>query len=494
MLFNSYEFLLGFLPIALLAFHGLARAGRPRLAMLALLLLSLAFYARWNPAHLLVLVPLTAANYAAVSRLAVLGGRRPRLAKGLLAAAVAVDLGVLAAFKYAGFAAETASALLGLDLPLARLALPLGISFFTFEMVTSLVDAAAGEVERRDPLDYALFVSFFPHLVAGPIVRHDEMMPQFRAGARPTGAMVCQGVTLLAIGLAKKVLLADLVAPYATARFAAAAAGQALSAADAWAGALAYAGQIYFDFSGYSDMAIGAALLFGIRLPVNFASPYRTGSIIDFWQRWHITLTRLLRAYVYVPLALRAARRGRPRPYRHLLLTMLLAGLWHGAGWTYLAWGGLHGVFLAVNHAWRAFAKKAHLDLGGSRVARAACGALTLGAVVVAWVLFRAPDLPAAGRMLAAMAGAGGAAGRTAFGDTGAALVAATALLVLARFAPNSQELTGYVGPGEAPPEVAPAVRLAWSPSARWAVAVGLLAAASLASLSRVSEFIYFQF
>jgi alginate O-acetyltransferase complex protein AlgI len=494
MLFNSYEFLLGFLPLALLAFHGLARAGRPRLAMGALLLLSLAFYARWNPAHLLVLVPLTAANYGAVSRLAALGGRRPRLARGLLAGAVAVDLSVLAAFKYAGFAADTANGLLGLDLPLARLALPLGISFFTFEMVTSLVDAAAGEVERRDPLDYALFVTFFPHLVAGPIVRHDEMMPQFRAGARPGAAMACQGVTLLAIGLAKKVLLADLVAPYATERFAAAAAGQALSAADAWAGALAYTGQIYFDFSGYSDMAIGAALLFGIRLPVNFASPYRAGSIIEFWQRWHVTLTRLLRTYVYVPLAFRAARRGRPRPYRYLVLTMLLAGLWHGAGWTYVAWGGLHGIFLAVNHAWRALERRAGIDLGARPAARAAAGALTLAAVVAAWVVFRAPDLATAGRMLAAMAGAGGAAGRAAFGDTGAALALAAALLLLARLAPNSQQLTGYAGPGEAPPDPAAPLPLAWSPSARWAAAVGLLLAASLVSLSRVSEFIYFQF
>jgi D-alanyl-lipoteichoic acid acyltransferase DltB (MBOAT superfamily) len=494
MLFNSYQFLLAFLPAAVLVFHGLVRARRPRLAMAALLVLSLGFYARWDPTHLLVLAPVVGANYAAVSGLGALGGRRPRLARGVLAAAIAVDLGVPAAFKYAGFAAETANALFGLDLRFAHVALPLGISFFTFEMITSLVDASAGEIEHRDPIDYALFVCFFPHLVAGPIVRHDEMMPQFRRGARPTGAMVSMGVTLLAIGLAKKVLLADHVAPYASARFAAAAAGQALSPADAWAGALAYAAQIYFDFSGYSDMAIGAALLFGIRLPVNFASPYRARSIIEFWQRWHITLSRLLREYVYVPLAFRAARRGRPRPYRYLFVTMLLVGLWHGAGWTYVAWGGLHGAFLVMNHAWRALAQRTRLDLGRQPLARGAAGLLTLGTVVVAWVLFRAPDLSTAGRVLAAMAGAGATAGRATFVDTGAALAVAAALLLVTRLAPNSQQLTGYVGPGEAPDDLPPALPLAWSPSPRWALATGLLAAASLVSLSRVSEFIYFQF
>jgi alginate O-acetyltransferase complex protein AlgI len=494
MLFNSYEFLLGFLPLALVVFHGLARAGRPRLAMAALLVLSLAFYARWNPVHLLVLVPLVAANYAAVTRLAGLGGRRPRLAAAALGGAIAVDLAVLAAFKYAGFAAETANALFGLDLRILRVALPLGVSFFTFEMITSLVDAAGGGVEHRSPLDYALFVTFFPHLVAGPIVRHDEMMPQFRAGARPTGAMVCQGVTLLALGLAKKALLADLVAPYASARFGAAATGQALSAADGWAGALAYAAQIYFDFSGYSDMAIGAALLFGIRLPVNFASPYRAASIVEFWERWHVTLTRLLRAYVYVPLAFRAARRGRPHPYRYLLVTMLLAGLWHGAGWTYVTWGGVHGAFLCVNHAWRALQRRAGADLSRWRVSRVAGGLLTLAAVVVLWVPFRAPDLATAGRVLLAMAGAGGSAPRASFADTAAALAAAAALLLVAAVGPNTQELTGYAGPGDARPAPARATPLAWAPSWRWAVAVALLAAASLASLSRVSEFIYFQF
>jgi alginate O-acetyltransferase complex protein AlgI len=494
MLFNSYEYLLGFLPVSLLAFHGLARARRPRLAMAALLVLSMAFYARWNPLHLLLLVSLVAVNYGAVSWLAALGASRPRLARGLLAAAITVDLGALAALKYAGFASETANAVLGLHLPVAYAVLPLGISFFTFEMITSVVDASAGGLEHRDPLDYALFVSFFPHLVAGPIVRHDEMMPQFRRGARPTAAMACTGVTLLAIGLAKKVLLADGVAPFASARFGAAAAGQVLAPADAWAGALAYAAQIYFDFSGYSDMAIGAALLFGIRLPVNFASPYRAGSIIEFWQRWHITLSRLLREYVYVPLALRAARRGRPHPYRYLVVTMLLAGLWHGAGWTFVAWGGLHGAFLAVNHAWRALAQRIGLDVARHAVLRGAAGVVTLGAVVIAWVLFRAADLPTAARMLASMAGAGGAAGRATFGDTGAALAAAGALLLLARVAPNSQQLTGYAGPGDAPPDAPSLLPLAWSPSPRWAVAVGLLAAASLASLSRVSEFIYFRF
>jgi D-alanyl-lipoteichoic acid acyltransferase DltB (MBOAT superfamily) len=492
--FNSYEYLLAFLPLSLLAFHALSRAGRPRLATGALLALSLAFYARANPAHLLVLLPLVGANWAAASWLSALGDRRPRLAAGVLGAAIAADLGVLAAFKYASFGAATANAVLGLHLPLVPVALPLGISFFTFMMITSLVDAAAGGIERPDPLDYALFATFFPYVVSGPIVRHDEVVPQLRAAARPACAEAARGVTLLVVGLAKKVLLSELVAPYATARFGAAAAGQALSAADGWAAALAYAAQIYFDFSGYSDMAIGAALLLGVRLPVNFASPYRSTSIVEFWQRWHVTLSRLVREYVYTPLALSAARRGRPRPHLHLVVAMLLVGLWHGAGWTYVAWGGLHGAFLVVNHRWRALAPRLGVDLGASAAGRAAAGLLTLAAVVAAWVLFRAPDLATAGRVLAAMGGAGGAAGRAAFADTAAALAASAALLLLARVAPNSQQLVGYAGPGDPPPDATPLLPLAWSPSPRWAIATGLLAAAALVSLTRVSEFIYFQF
>ncbi|HET8538981.1 MAG TPA: MBOAT family O-acyltransferase [Anaeromyxobacter sp.] len=492
--FTSYEYLLAFLPLAALVFHGVARVAGPRRANAALLVLSLAFYARSSPAHLLVLVPLVAVNFGAVSALCALGERRPRVATGVLAGAIALDLGVLAAFKYAGFAASTANALLGLELPLPGLALPLGISFFTFAMIGSLVAAAGGGIERADPLEYALFASLFPYVAAGPIVRHDEVVPQLRGGARATGAMAATGVTLLAIGLAKKVLLAGLVAPYADARFGAAAAGQALAPADAWAGALAYAGQIYFDFSGYSDMAIGAALLLGIRLPVNFASPYRATSAVEFWQRWHVTLSRLVRDLVFTPLALRAARRGRARPYRHLLVAMLLVGLWHGAGWTYVAWGGLHGVFLAVNHGWRALAARWRLAGRGGAAGRVAAGLLTLAAVVAAWVLFRAPDLATAGRVLAAMAGAGGAAGRAAFADTAAALAAAAALLLVARVAPNSQQLVGYAGPGDAPPDARPLLPLAWAPSPRWGIAIGLLAAASLVALTRVSEFIYFKF
>lgn len=492
--FSTYGFLLGFLPIAALAFHGLLRLGSPRGAVLALLVASLGFYASWNPAHLLVLVPLAVTNHEVLRRLAAPGGGASPGARTLLAACVVVDLGALAWFKYAGFATDAASRLLGLGVHLAPVALPLGISFFTFNLITSLVDAAENEAEDTGFLDYALFVSFFPYVASGPLVRHREIVPQLRKTARPTAEAISVAVTLLALGLAKKVLLADSAAPYASARFDAAAAGQALSPLDAWAGALAYTAQLYFDFSGYSDMAIGAALLFGIRLPVNFASPYKAESVIDFWRRWHITLSRFLREYVFTPLALRASRRGRARPYQHLVVTMLLCGLWHGAGFTYVVWGAVHGLYLAVNHAWRAVAQRRGIHLERHPVGRAAAWLVTFVAIVAAWVIFRASDLPAAGRILAAMTGAGGTGPPASFADTRAALAVAAGLLLLARVAPNTQELTGYAGPGEVPAERLPGLALSWAPSPIWAIAVGSLAALSLASLSRISEFIYFRF
>jgi len=496
-LFNSYEYLLAFLPLALILFHGLRRLKLQRLPIAAAVLLSLAFYAWWEPLNLLLLVPLIGINFELARRIAPRRGRPARFGKPLLALGITLDLATLAWFKYANFGVDTFNALAGTHVELARIVLPIGISFFVFQMIASLVDAWRGHMEHFNLLDYALFITFFPQLVAGPIVHHGEMLPQFHHYRGVTASTVALGVTILAIGLAKKVLLADSVAGYASARFDAAAAGQPLAPVDAWAGALAYTAQLYFDFSGYSDMAIGAGLLFGIRLPVNFASPYKAESIIDFWRRWHMTLSRFLRDYLYVPLG--GGRRGPVRRHVNLLLTMLLGGLWHGAGWTFVAWGAMHGLFLVANHAWRALAGRHGIDLSRHAPGRWAAWAVTFLAVVVAWVFFRAADLPTAGRVVAAMAGLVGMAGAGAaahFGDNIEALLVAAALLALARLAPNTQELAGYAGPGEAPPAAdAPLARaLRWRPSPVWAVATGAGLAVALMSLSRVSEFLYFQF
>ncbi len=290
MLFNSYAFILGFMPLTLLLFHGLRAAGMARSSIGLLALLSLGFYGWWNPIYLLLIVPLIVANFALAASIVPRAGRRPRAAKPLLVLGIMLNLTTLGYFKYANFFVDNLNAVAGLDLVLGKVVLPIGISFFTFQKIAFLVDAYRGKVDRLNFIDYALFVTFFPQLIAGPIVHHSEVIRQFREQAAVPMPTIALGVTIFTIGLAKKVMLADTAALYASPLFDAVAAGARPDALAAWGAALAYTAQLYFDFSGYSDMAIGAGLLFGIRLPVNFASPYRAESIIDFWHRWHITL------------------------------------------------------------------------------------------------------------------------------------------------------------------------------------------------------------
>ena len=289
--------------------------------------------------------------------------------------------------------------------PVPHRSLPLAISFFTFQQIVFLVDAYRGRRTRTGPLRYATGVAFFPHLLAGPIVQYSQLMPQFarRHILRPQPLMIAAGVTVFTFGLFKKVILADSFAQFVPVPFGAVAAGYNLTLVEAWAAALSYAFQIYFDFSGYSDMAIGLALLFGITLPVNFNSPYKAESIIEFWRRWHMTLSAFLRDYLYIPLG--GGRSGPARRYLNLMITMLLGGLWHGAAWTFVIWGGIHGAYLLVNHAWRSARARwphaVHVP-GGAYAARL----LTFVAVVVAWVFFRADTADAAVRVLGAMGAA----------------------------------------------------------------------------------------
>jgi len=508
MLFNSYAFILGFIPLTLLLFHGLRGVGLARSSIGLLGLMSLVFYGWWNPIYLLLIVPLMLVNFALAARIVPRDGRRPRAAKFLLVLGIGLNLAALGYFKYANFFVDNLNAVAGLDLILGKVVLPIGISFFTFQKIAFLVDAYRDRVDRLNFVDYVLFVTFFPQLIAGPIVHHSEVMRQFRDQAPVSVQTVAFGVTIFTIGLAKKVLLADTAALYVSPLFDAVAAGARPDVLAAWGSALAYTAQLYFDFSGYSDMAIGGGLLFGIRLPVNFASPYKAESIIDFWHRWHITLSRFLRDYLYVSLG--GNRKGRSRRYVNLLITMLLGGFWHGAGWTFVVWGALHGLYLVVNHVWRALRRRLGRGAETSTwLGRRLGQAITFVAVVVAWVFFRSEDLGTAIRMLLAMLGGNGldlplslkglwpglpvATGPV---DGATALGLSAVLLAIAWFAPNTQELTGYVGPEgayaveEAPRP--PAVR--WQPSAAWAVAVGCLFGIALMLMSKVSEFIYFQF
>jgi D-alanyl-lipoteichoic acid acyltransferase DltB (MBOAT superfamily) len=406
MLFTSGEFLFVFLPVTLIVFFLVARIAGARPAAWWLVLASFAFYGYWRVEHTLLLLTSIAFNYTAGNLILAARAQHPRRARRLLAAAVSVNLLTLAYFKYANFFLGTAADLTGAAIVPLHVVLPLGISFFTFTQIAYLVDVHAGKVVERNPAHYALFVSYFPHLIAGPVLHHAEMMPQFAQPRiyRPQALEFTIGLAFLCLGLVKKVLIADTVAPVANHAFEHVA-HTALTPASAWQGLLAYTVQIYFDFSGYSDMAVGLSLLIGVRLPYNFNSPYKATSITDFWRRWHMTLSRFLRDYLYI--ALGGNRRGKLRRYVNLMITMLLGGLWHGAAWTFVMWGALHGLYLVVHHGWVWMRERAGWEQRASLPGRVAGTALTLACVILAWVFFRATDFPSALRMIESLFGRG---------------------------------------------------------------------------------------
>lgn len=456
MLFTSAPYLFAFLPLVVAGTAAAVRLSGPRAAMLVLVAASLVFYGWHNPTMTALLLVGMAVNYAL--GLVLLAGRS-RLLLGL---GIAVNLAVLAWFKYLGFFAEIAADLTGTSWSVARVALPLAISFFTFQQIAWLVDCRSGRTARLGPLDYGLFVAFFPQLLAGPIVRANETPPQFaakdafRVGRRDLGI----GLALIGLGLFKKVALADGLAPYADSVFQAS--GHA-GFIDAWGGTLAYTLQIYFDFSGLTDMAIGSARMVGVRLPMNFLSPYRAGDISDFWKRWHVTLSRFLRDYLYI--ALGGNRRGLGRQFLALMGTMILGGLWHGAGWTFLAWGALHGAYLFAFHLWRRMG-------GGKRAApsslrRVAASLLTVLAVAVAWVFFRAATLAEAGGVLTGMAGAHGMATSPAPLLDGQVLGWIALLWAGVWLLPNGLQWLADLGPALPTPNLIPAPAVI-----RWRAAV----------------------
>jgi D-alanyl-lipoteichoic acid acyltransferase DltB (MBOAT superfamily) len=498
MLFNSYAFLFGFMPVTLAVFMWLSLRRNARLSMTWLVVASLFFYGWWEPRYLALLLGSATTNYLVALRLG-----RPGEAHGkaVLVVGVAVNLVAIGVFKYLHFFAGGVERLLDANFGLPPIVLPLAISFFTFQQIAYLVDCHRdpARVERRF-LHYLFFVSFFPQLIAGPIVHHSEIMPQIarRSAFRVHAESLAVGSSIFAVGLFKKVVLADGLAPYATPVFDAALAGASPTGAEAWLAAVAYSLQLYFDFSGYSDMAIGLARLFGIHLPLNFDSPYKASSVIEFWRRWHMTLSRFLRDCLYVPLG--GNRKGTARRYVNLMVTMLLGGLWHGAAWTFVIWGGLHGVYLLANHGFRALRSRAtSTEAGGSHLGRFVGRVLTLLSVVTAWVVFRAESLDAATRMLAAMAGAGSGAAPVAphaWPEPGGWLLLAGSAAI-ALFGPNSQQIFRgvYHSPtadrrARTPEDWGPR----WKASRAWAVALGALAAIAVSAVPGATEFVYFQF
>ena len=526
MLFNSYRFLFVFLPITVLGFHLLGRFGRrPVIAWLGLA--SLVFYSAFNPIFVLFLLASILINYFVASRIA-LAPEDSAPARNLLIVGIILNLLALFYFKYLYHLLLFLAGHHVLHLTPHPILLPLGISFFTFTQISYLVDLAQGQAERQDLLSYLLFVTFFPHLIAGPILHHKEMMPQFsnqptdqptdrapgsprRFALKPTD--VALGLTWLLLGLAKKVLIADNLSATADAAFAHPA---TLTAASAWTGLIVYSMQLYFDFSGYSDMALGLARIFSIRFPLNFDSPYKATSITEYWQRWHMTLTRYITLYLYNPLLL-AIQRYRirnghtisrksiatPSGFLFLmasptLLTMLLTGLWHGAGLQFLLFGLIHGVYLTANQAWRHLRNPAASSppTGSRRLA------MMLGVylqVIFALIFFRSESLPAAFQLLQSLAFAHGA------GTLGALLEGslAFALFPVVWFLPNTQQILGQEANAPALLETPtilrdPAPTLVsfprWAPTLRWAVALAILFFAVLVELNPHSTFLYFQF
>jgi Predicted membrane protein involved in D-alanine export len=504
-LFHSIEFLFFFLPVTWVVFLLLVKTGRARGAVAWLTFASLFFYAWWKWEYLALLVGSILVNFfigcavcPKTSRLS----QPVRLA--ILVAGLVLNVGALAWFKYANFFVDNLNLLLGASFNLEKIILPLAISFFTFQQIAYIVDAYRGDTHGYTFLEYSFFVSFFPQLIAGPIVHHHEVLPQIdRERWRPVRMENLHvGITIFLIGLFKKMVIADGCAEYATPVFDHAAGGGALSATDAWVGALAYTFQLYFDFSGYSDMATGLARCFGIVLPLNFASPYKALDIVDFWRRWHITLSRFLRDYVYIPLG--GNRRGIVLRYSNLMITMLIGGLWHGAGWTFVIWGALHGFYLVVNHAWRAatrnlFARAPIIDTA----LRPAAWLLTFLVVLVGWVFFRAADPSTAAKLLGTMFGTAAQASAPYPASLAAILAGEMKFIWLALvagiafLAPSTQQYLRDFQPALAP---GPESRIPRTPAWRPTLGHGLLIGAILfLTIKRYfllapTEFLYFNF
>lgn len=509
MLFNSAIFLFVFLPLTMLGFGLAFRRLGLEAAWTWLAAASVFFYGWWNPAHVPLLLISVSSNYWLGRRLALpdTGGHR-----WLLTAGVVVNLGLLAWFKYWYFAASNVAALFGHSWEGQPLELPLGISFYTFHQLTYLLHCRAGRAHGTTFRHYLLYVTFFPQLIAGPIVRPMEMLPQLR---QPRGRAfrwedLSLGFTLLSIGLFKKMVLADHLAAWVGPVFDNVPATTYVAMLDAWVAVLAYTFRLYFDFSGYSDMALGLAKIFGISLPGNFFSPYKALSIVDFWRRWHITLSLFLRDYLYIPLG--GNRKGEARRNFNLLLVMVIGGFWHGAGWTFGLWGLWHGIGLLTNHAW--------IKTGfGERIPRLPrtifSWALTFLFVVIGWTLFRAPDVQSARMLLGSLFGGSGfelpspwmdklpwlaSLGITPRADwlvvTAYSQLLTLGLLFFAVLAlPNSMQLTeGHLIPSNQASLPSSPLHRCWQPNLAWAFLIGFMLTVALLHLGQLSEFLYFQF
>ena len=547
MLFNSYLFVFVFFPLTLAGFAVLGRLAQPRATLTWLIVASIAFYAWWNPINILIITPSILLNYLLARALLRAGDNRPRTALALLILGIVGNVAFLSYFKYRNFFFEVANDVAGTNFVFDHIVLPLGISFITFQKIAFLVDVYSGRVRSFTFQSYSLFVFFFPQLISGPIVHYREMMPQFE---RTTGRIVAEdlaiGAGLFFFGLFKKVILADGIALHVSPIYAAAANGERITLIYAWIATIGFTTQVYFDFSGYSEMALGTARCFGVRLPMNFNSPLRATSIIDFWGRWHVTLVRFLTTYVFNPMAFAltqrrlekglgtlAGARSLPSAFISILvvptmLTMLLSGLWHGAGYGFIVWGLLHGCYLVVNHGWNLYRPLFWPDnQSHDRVMTPVGFILTFVAVVIAMAFFRSTTIESGFTLLQAMFGLNGVSLPFAIGNllgawlpvgvvlewmSGKGFVLSIAwivcLLVIAWLLPNTLQVFGRYMPALGFTAVDEAQSIAGSkparslinrihqyrPSISWAVATALVAAIGILALGQPTEFLYWQF
>jgi len=542
-LFNSYEFIFGFVPVTLAGFLVLG-AGSRAWALRWLIFASLLFYAWWRPLNVLIIAPSIVINFLLARALQRLGDsqRQRYAATAILVLGILFNVAFLGYFKYIDFARTAINDAFGTNLVLTHIILPLGISFITFQKIAFLIDLYAKRVTSFTLQDYCLFVLFFPQLIAGPIVHYREMMPQFQSlPCRFDKENVAVGITLFLFGLFKKAVLADSIAPHVSLIYEHAAAGGGTSFFLAWMAAVGFTLQVYFDFSGYSDMALGLARLFGIRLPANFYSPLRASSIIDFWLHWHMTLTRFLTAYVFNPLSLALIRRRLALKKSvlkgpnttlwtfvvllmfPLVLTMFISGVWHGAGYTFLVFGLLHGFYLTINHGWRLWGMKLWPDRGAYlRTMKPVGFILTFVSVAVAMVFFRSSTTGSAIDLVKGMVGLNGVTlppavfrrlgpladwlHRAGIGDQlwggedflvlamwipilmFIVLVFPNTLQILARYEPAlgvKADALGTIKFGRV---------IEWRPSLPWAFGMSVIAATGILFLGGPSEFLYWQF
>ncbi|MBM6575434.1 MBOAT family protein [Microvirga sp. SRT01] len=514
MLFNSLVFIFLFLPVVVAGYWALAATGRHRPRLIWLAAASLFFYGYWAPRYILLLVFSMTVNYllaAAIQRLPEGAGRR----RNLLIGGIVFNLALLFYFKYFNFFIDNLNAVTGAGITIARIVLPLAISFFTFQKIALLFDVYRKKVRLGPVTEYVTFVLFFPQLIAGPIVHYSELAPQLADRPRLSAASrnILIGLIIFAIGLFKKTVLADTAALYASPIFDAARDGSAPGFVAAWTAAFSYTLQIYFDFSGYSDMAIGLARMFGVLLPLNFHSPLRSGNMAELWRRWHMTLSRFVQSYIFQPLSMPLARYASQRftaPYAFLavstlaptFLSMVIIGVWHGAGWNFVIFGAMHGIYVATYNAWDFYWKKKRKKNPQRPWSKAAAHIVTILCFVAATVPFRAVDVHVTGRFFGAMLGLNdGSIPWSALVPLGAAGAVASLTIgwLIVALLPNTQHFMTRIEPAlewAKWRKVAPAVIPAeWKPTIGWAIVSGVFLFVGVAFIMRgTTEFIYFNF